>query len=90
MILAGDTLDTMIGGYAKPESDRQEPHWISYVSVEDVDGAAKAAAANGGKVVEPPHDLPGVGRAARIAVSARGCVIQARLLAQSETTRPRR
>ena len=66
MILAGDTLDTMIGGYAKPTGG-QEPHWISYVSVEDVDSAAKAAAANGGKVIEPPHDLPDVGRAARIA-----------------------
>jgi predicted enzyme related to lactoylglutathione lyase len=65
-ILAGETPDTMIGGYAR-SSDRQEPHWISYVSVEDVDGAAKAAAANGGKVIEPPHDLPEVGRAARIA-----------------------
>lgn len=67
MILAGDTLDTMIGGYSEPASGRQSPHWISYVSVEDVDAAAKAAAANGGRVIEAPHDLPGVGRAARIA-----------------------
>lgn len=66
-ILAGATPDTMIGGYAKPANDRQQPHWISYVSVEDVDKAAKAAAANGGKVIQAPHDLPGVGRAARIA-----------------------
>ena len=43
------------------------PHWISYVSVEDVDAAARAAAANGGRVIEAPHDLPGVGRTARIA-----------------------
>jgi predicted enzyme related to lactoylglutathione lyase len=67
MILAGDTLDTMIGGYAAPKSDRQPSHWISYVSVEDVDAAAKSAAANGGKVVEAPFDAPGVGRMARIA-----------------------
>ncbi len=64
MILAGDE---MLGGYAKPKSDRQPPHWISYVSVDDVDAAAKAAAANGGKVVEAPSDIPGVGRTARIA-----------------------
>src|SRR5207249_3081870 len=56
MILAGDTLDTMIGGYAAPKSDRQPSHWISYVSVEDVDATAKAATANGGKVVEAPYD----------------------------------
>jgi predicted enzyme related to lactoylglutathione lyase len=67
MILTGDTPDTMIGGYAAPKSDRQPSHWISYVSVEDVDLTAKAATANGGKVVEAPSDLPGVGRTARIA-----------------------
>lgn len=64
MIYAGDT---MIGGYAAPMSDRQPSHWISYVSVDDVDAAAKAAAANGGKVVDAPHDIPGVGRTVRIA-----------------------
>jgi predicted enzyme related to lactoylglutathione lyase len=66
MILAGDTIDTMIGGYAEPKADGENPHWISYVSVEDVDTAAKAAAANGGRVVEAPQDLPGAGRVARI------------------------
>lgn len=64
MIYAGDT---MIGGYAAPKSDRQPAHWISYVSVEDVDAAVKAAVANGGKVVDAPYEIPGVGRTARIA-----------------------
>src|SRR3989454_2017118 len=64
MILAGGT---MIGGYTEPESDRERSRWISYVSVEDVDAAAKAAAANGGKVIEAPYDIPGVGRTAWIA-----------------------
>jgi predicted enzyme related to lactoylglutathione lyase len=59
--------DTMIGGYDTPKSGRQPSHWISYVSVEDVDAAAKAAAANGGTVVEAPYEIPGVGRTARIA-----------------------
>jgi len=63
-ILAGGT---MIGGYAPPRNDRQPSHWISYVSVDNVDAAAKAAAANGGKVIEAPSDIPGVGRTARIA-----------------------
>jgi len=67
MILAGDTLDTMIGGYTEPAKGRERPHWIGYVSVEDVDAAAKAAAANGGRVMEAPHELRGVGRAALIA-----------------------
>ena len=74
MICAGDT---MIGGYAAPqhsahwqregESDRQPAHWISYLSIEDVDAAAKVATANGGKVIEAPFDASGVGRMARIA-----------------------
>ena len=67
MICAGDTADTMIGGYAPPKNDRQPAHWISCVSVEDVDATAKAVTANGGKVVEAPSDVPGVGRRARIA-----------------------
>jgi predicted enzyme related to lactoylglutathione lyase len=64
MIYAGDT---MIGGYAAPAVAGQRSHWISYVSVDDVDVAAKAASASGGKVLEPPFDIPNVGRAARIA-----------------------
>src|SRR5256885_11166083 len=42
MIYAGDT---MIGGYAQPAGERQPSHWISYVSVEDVDTAANGARA---------------------------------------------
>jgi predicted enzyme related to lactoylglutathione lyase len=64
MIYAGET---MIGGYAEPRSDRHPSHWIAYVSVKDVDAAAKAAVENGGKIVEPPSDIPTVGRRARIA-----------------------
>src|SRR6266851_2567884 len=67
MIYAGDTPDTMIGGYAPPKNDSRPSHWISYISVEDVDATAKAATANGGKVVEAPSDIPGVGRRAGIA-----------------------
>jgi len=68
MICAGETTDTMIGGYATPKKKtRGAAQWISYVSVEDVDAIAKAAKANGGKVLEPPFEIPGVGRSARIA-----------------------
>jgi uncharacterized protein len=54
MILAGDTLDSMIGGYALPKNDRQPSHWISYVSVEDFDADAT--------IPMSPEDIPGVGR----------------------------
>jgi hypothetical protein len=67
MILTGETWDTMIGGYAAPEAARGSSQWIATVSVEDVDAAAKIVTANGGKVLDAPSDLPGVGRTARIA-----------------------
>ena len=67
MILAGHTLDTMIGGYAPLQNERQRSHWISYVSVEDVDAAVKAVTAERGRVVEAPSEIPTVGRKARIA-----------------------
>jgi predicted enzyme related to lactoylglutathione lyase len=78
MICTGSTSDTMIGGYATPKAG-QSAHWISYCSVEDVDAAVKAATANGGKLIDAPHDTPGVGRMARIAdpQGAEICVIKA-------------
>jgi len=67
MIFTGDTLETMIGGYAPPRTDREPSHWISYASVRDLDVATRAAEASGGKVIEPPMELPEIGRKARIA-----------------------
>ena len=67
MILTGASLDTMIGGYATLRDPRQPSHWISYLSVEDVDAALSAVVANGGRVVGKPMDAPSVGRMARIA-----------------------
>lgn len=67
MILTGDAWDTMIGGYTAPGDDRRPSHWVATVSVEDVDATTEAAVANGGKVLDVPADLPGVGRRARIA-----------------------
>src|SRR5260221_14795590 len=56
MILAGDTPDTMIGGYAPHDSAGRPAHWIAYVSVQGVDATAKAAAPNGGKGVGARHE----------------------------------
>lgn len=42
------------------------PHWMSYVSVEDVDAAAKTWQAGGGKVGFGPADIPNVGRFATL------------------------
>ena len=73
MIKAGDGT---VGGYAQP-SNGQGAHWISYVSVPDVDAAAKAAVKAGGKTIEPARDVPTVGRMQRIADSTKA--IQAKM-----------
>src|SRR5690349_14405775 len=56
MIKAGDET---IGGYATP-SNGQGTHWISYVSVADVDKATAAAVKAGGKVAGEAKDVPTV------------------------------
>jgi len=37
-------------------------HWMAYITVDDVDGAAKKTGELGGKVIVPPQDIPNVGR----------------------------
>jgi predicted enzyme related to lactoylglutathione lyase len=67
MILAGDGPHSMIGGYGAPSHAGAPARFLAYVSVPDVDAAAKATRDAGGKVLAPPSDLPGAGRIARIA-----------------------
>jgi predicted enzyme related to lactoylglutathione lyase len=50
-----------LGGYAPPPADLP-PHWVSYVSVDDVDAAAKRVVEAGGKTLMDAFDAPGVGR----------------------------
>jgi predicted enzyme related to lactoylglutathione lyase len=45
-----------------PEAGQMPPAWGVYVTVDDVDAAAKKAVALGGKVYLPPKDIPEVGR----------------------------
>ncbi len=53
------------GGIMKmdgPQFEGVAPHWMTYISVDDVDAALERAAANGGEVRAPAFDVPGVGR----------------------------
>ena len=43
------------------------PVWLGYLHVNDVDSAAEAIRADGGQVMMPPWDQPGVGRLAMVA-----------------------
>lgn len=52
-----------VGGMMAMTGEMQmPPHWMSYVSVSDVDAAAKAATNAGGRVAYGPADIPNVGR----------------------------
>ena len=57
--------DAMAGGLWKMEGEAFQgapPHWMSYVEVADVDAAAAKVSSLGGTVMQPPFDVPGVGR----------------------------
>lgn len=45
-----------------PDTPDRAPHWLMYFAVTDVEACAKQAVSLGGRVVVPPHDVPGVGR----------------------------
>jgi predicted enzyme related to lactoylglutathione lyase len=58
--------DDIAGMYrmAGPQFEGVPPHWMTYVSVEDVDDTANRAKSLGGQVNHGPMDVPGVGRVA--------------------------
>lgn len=58
--------EPMIGGMMSMTDSPHPPHWMSYVSVPDVDAAAKRASESGGTVAVGPMDIPNVGRFAVI------------------------
>lgn len=43
------------------------PHWFSYINVDDLDARLKALEANGGQVLKPPFEVPGIGSFAIVA-----------------------
>lgn len=49
-----------------PNHEGMPSMWFTYVSVDDVDAAVEEAGRNGGEVLQPPFDVPKVGRIAMI------------------------
>lgn len=43
------------------------PHWIAYISTDDVDASAKQLTDLGGQIYHGPEDMPGIGRFALVA-----------------------
>ena len=59
--------DKPVGGIFelnKPEFEGTPPHWFAYVAVDDVDARVAKATAEGGKLMRPAFDVPGIGRIA--------------------------
>lgn len=52
--------------HIKEQNPEAQPHWMTYLHVDDVDAATGTTAANGGVVLSQPFDVPGVGRIAII------------------------
>jgi predicted enzyme related to lactoylglutathione lyase len=68
MIKVGDkAIGGLMEKHAEMKAMNLPSHWMSYVSVDDVDAAANAAKASGGKVLHGPSDIPNVGRFAVLA-----------------------
>jgi uncharacterized protein len=55
--------EAYLGGTVQLRAEEQVPsHWISYITVDNVDAACERAKIAGGKVCVPPTDIPGTGR----------------------------
>lgn len=64
-ILKADGVD--IGGLAGvPEDAPMKPGWHGYLAVDDIDAAVTAIADDGGRVLMPRYDAPGVGSMALV------------------------
>ena len=64
----------MVGGLMKCPRPGLPSHWLSYVTVADVDKTVKKAKKLGAEIVMPPFDVPTVGRIAVI-VDPQGAAI---------------
>lgn len=64
MFKAGGADGQFHSGIVEPQGPA--PHWVAYVSVDDVDAVAERARKSGGKVIMGPETIPTVGRMAGI------------------------
>ena len=81
--------DDMVGGVLPLDADHGQPaHWISYITVPDVDAACKKMVSLGGKVPVKPFDIPSVGRTAVAQDPAGAYFSPYKGLAEADSTPP--
>lgn len=61
---AGERIVAGICGMEAGAIPEAAPYWFAFVEVDDVDARIASALANGGTLVQPPEDVPNVGRVA--------------------------
>ena len=61
----GTSVAGIMDAAAVPDGSR-DPCWVTYIAVDDIDKVVAETEANGGTVVNPAFDVPGVGRIAMI------------------------
>jgi len=74
-----------VGGLYKLMDASQAPHWLTYIQVANVDKAAAAAKAAGGRVTQGPMEVPGGSRIAQILDPQGGAFAVHELAKQSAT-----
>ncbi|MEP1932213.1 MAG: VOC family protein [Roseibium sp.] len=61
--------DKPVGGIFpmnRPKFDGVPEHWMSYIAVDNIDERLELAKANGAEIIQPPFDVPGIGRIATL------------------------
>lgn len=64
MGMAGDVPVAGIMDLATLDSPGVEPHWMTYIAVDDIEAAMAASERTGGRTIRAPFDVPGVGQIA--------------------------
>lgn len=58
----GQDVAGMMNPTARSYGHSPPPRWTAYIAVENTDAVAERVTELGGTILEPPHDIPGVGR----------------------------
>lgn len=67
IVMGGTAYGGMMAIDASWGDNPPPPHWATYIAVDIADESAEKITANGGSIMVPPFDAPGVGRMAMAA-----------------------